>query len=262
MNTRIFAAAAALAIGLAAGPARATAYSTDYSDLWWNPAESGWGIQFVQQANVIFATLFVYDAQGDPVWYTATLDAVGGVSWRGDLYLTRGSWFGGSFNPGATGYRKVGTMSASFTTPTSATLAYGVDGANVSKAIQRQTLRNEDFNGVYGGLMRLTASGCAGIPDGLLYAVVGAEIVQNQGGMTAEMLLATETVMLSCAYSGSYTQSGHFGQSQGTYQCPGAGAGTFTLSEMVVQKWTLTGNFLRRGSDGCTLTGTMSAIRE
>lgn len=30
------------------GQARATSYSTDASDIWWNPAESGWGIQLAQ----------------------------------------------------------------------------------------------------------------------------------------------------------------------------------------------------------------------
>ncbi len=56
---------------LPAGPA-AAASGYDMSDLWWNPAESGWGIQFVQQRDVIFATLYVYDASGAPVWYVAT----------------------------------------------------------------------------------------------------------------------------------------------------------------------------------------------
>jgi hypothetical protein len=41
--------------------AYATAYSTDQSDLWWNPNESGWGMQVVQTGSVIFVTMFVYD---------------------------------------------------------------------------------------------------------------------------------------------------------------------------------------------------------
>ena len=43
--------AAMALLGLAAVlPARATPYSTDYSDLWWaGPAEDGWGVNVIQQ---------------------------------------------------------------------------------------------------------------------------------------------------------------------------------------------------------------------
>lgn len=37
----------------------ATSYSTDSSDLWWNPNESGWGMQLVQQGSFVFATVFI-----------------------------------------------------------------------------------------------------------------------------------------------------------------------------------------------------------
>ena len=46
--------AAALAL-----PAAATTHSTDYTDLWYLPAESGWGINIIQQYDTVFATMFV-----------------------------------------------------------------------------------------------------------------------------------------------------------------------------------------------------------
>ena len=54
-------------------PAWATSFSTDQSDLWYVESESGWGLQLVQRGNVIFATLFVYDTNGTPTWYTPPL---------------------------------------------------------------------------------------------------------------------------------------------------------------------------------------------
>src|SRR5207253_24569 len=81
------------------------ASGADVSDLWWNPSESGWGMQLVQQATTVFATIFVYDTHGIPIWYTATLnflgvDPSGALSFSGDLYLTNGPWFGTvPFNP-------------------------------------------------------------------------------------------------------------------------------------------------------------------
>src|ERR1700712_2114545 len=98
------------AIGLAA-PAMATSWSTDQSDLWWNASESGWGIQFVQRGSAIFATMFVYDSAGKPIWYAATMEAVGGGSWSGDLYVAEGPSFAATpFNPSVVTPRKVGTM--------------------------------------------------------------------------------------------------------------------------------------------------------
>src|SRR2546421_1498098 len=72
----------------------ATAYATDFSDLWWIPSESGWGIQFVQQHNVIFGTTFIYGPGGQPIWYVATMPWVGPGAFSGALYVTQGPYFG------------------------------------------------------------------------------------------------------------------------------------------------------------------------
>ena len=42
---------------------RAHAFSQtgeDITDLWWNPAESGWGMNVIQQGDTSFVTMFVY----------------------------------------------------------------------------------------------------------------------------------------------------------------------------------------------------------
>ena len=57
------------ALAIAAPAAAGTTYSTDFSDIWWNPAEDGWGVQIVQQYNVAFATVYVYGADGQPRWF-------------------------------------------------------------------------------------------------------------------------------------------------------------------------------------------------
>ncbi len=55
---------AAVALCAIVLPARAT----NYQDLWWNPNESGWGIQIVQQSDTLFLTWFIYDGAGNPTW--------------------------------------------------------------------------------------------------------------------------------------------------------------------------------------------------
>jgi hypothetical protein len=51
--------------------ARASTTTSEITDMWWNPAESGWGVNIILQNSVVFATFFVYDANHNPVWYTA-----------------------------------------------------------------------------------------------------------------------------------------------------------------------------------------------
>jgi len=130
-------------------PASATSYSTDQSDLWWNPSESGWGIQFVHRGNLIFATMFVYDPSKVPIWYGGTLYPTGAsFTWSGANYETSGPWFGNvPFNPAQVTNRVVGTMTWVATSTSAGTLTYTVDGVSVSKLLVRQTLVFDDFSG-------------------------------------------------------------------------------------------------------------------
>src|SRR6185369_9779242 len=41
------------------------------NDLWFPPNEGGWGLNLIEQGDTAFATLFVYDAQNRPHWYSA-----------------------------------------------------------------------------------------------------------------------------------------------------------------------------------------------
>ena len=70
---RIVAAAlACLALLLAPAASATTTSGIDHSDLWWNAAESGWGIHVTQQGDVLFAVLFVYDDQQRPRFFVAS----------------------------------------------------------------------------------------------------------------------------------------------------------------------------------------------
>ncbi|HEY2629061.1 MAG TPA: hypothetical protein VGI57_08030, partial [Usitatibacter sp.] len=41
---------------------------TNYQGLWWNPNESGWGVNLTHQADTLFATWFTYDLDGKGMW--------------------------------------------------------------------------------------------------------------------------------------------------------------------------------------------------
>jgi hypothetical protein len=127
------------AIRRAASPGTTT---PNYTGLWWNPAESGWGINLTHQGTIIFATLFTYDARGDPMWLVMSNGASqpDGRTFSGDLYQTTGPPFNANpFTPiGASNISKVGEMTLSFSSASSGTLVYSVNGTQVSKIIQPQ----------------------------------------------------------------------------------------------------------------------------
>jgi hypothetical protein len=121
---------------------------TNYTDLWWNPSESGWGINLNHQGNILFGTLFTYDASGAPMWLVMSNGAKGsGESFSGPLYRTTVPAFDANpFTPiGSGNLTTVGTMTVSFS-GTTGTLTYSVNGISVAKTIQRQVYGSRAAN--------------------------------------------------------------------------------------------------------------------
>lgn len=119
--------------------ARATA--TNFQDLWWNPAESGWGLNITHQDETVFATLFTYDSAGRPMWLVLSDGAKQpDGSFSGDLFRTTGPAFNSNPFPPLTAANvaKVGTMRVAFANGERGTLTYTVNGAAVTKSIERQ----------------------------------------------------------------------------------------------------------------------------
>ena len=110
----------------------------DYTDLWWNPSESGWGMAIAQQASVMFLAWYVYDGSGKPMWYVASNCAVSGNGCSGTLYRTTGPAFGPTFDPGSIQVFTVGGVSLTFSDADHGTLSYTVDGVSGTKSITRQ----------------------------------------------------------------------------------------------------------------------------
>ena len=205
--------------------ARAT---TDVSDLWWNPSESGWGMQLVQNNNFVFATLFVYGSDGSPTWYTAPLNNSGGFTWTGPLYATTGPWFAAMpFDSNQVGVRQVGSMTFHAIDIANGTLTYTVDGSAVAKSVTRQTLVNESIGGIYNGVTlqnqvcvpALGGTGTFSRPTTLNISQIGNSVVGQSGG---------------CTLTGTYSQSGKMGDVTGTYSCISGEIGSFNMFEIVV----------------------------
>ena len=117
-----------------------TAPIIDYTDLWWNPQESGWGMAITQQFNVMFLAWYVYDGNGRPTWFVVPTCAVnaGDTGCVGDDYRTIGPPMGSTFDPSKVTVFPAGKMSLDFTDPNHGQLTYLNDNLFVTKKITRQ----------------------------------------------------------------------------------------------------------------------------
>ena len=111
----------------------------DYSDLWWDPDEPGWGLQVTQHpGGNLFASFLVYAQDGSATWYIM----MGGtwsdaVTYSGPFYKTNGPWFG---MPIAAGFdiQQVGTATFAFTAYSTMAFTYSIDGVAKMRNLQRQ----------------------------------------------------------------------------------------------------------------------------
>ncbi|MFO1311026.1 MAG: FG-GAP-like repeat-containing protein [Burkholderiales bacterium] len=115
------------------------ALATNYTDLWWNASESGWGVNFNHQGDVIFATWFTYDSTGKPWWLIAVLYKSGAGVYSGTVETVTGPPFDTvAWDANQVVHTPVGTATVTFANGNAATFAYTVSGASQSKAVARQ----------------------------------------------------------------------------------------------------------------------------
>jgi hypothetical protein len=260
---RPFGAALAVAIVFIAGSAPATTVSPNFSDLWWNPAESGWGVNVTQQADVLFATWFIYGPGNQPLWYAATLamDPVapdGTMTFRGDLVQTTGPWFaGGTFNPALVTRRVVGAAQFQSRAVSTATLTYTVDGVTVTKSIGRQTLRQDKLGGYYIGALSGTTYDCQQPYENGADASGAGELYVTHVGSTVTILSND-----GCTFRAQYRQAGQLGYlDAGTFTCTGVDAVLpFAGYEISVEASGLLFRYAVTGP-ACSVRGNMAGAR-
>ena len=127
------------ALCVLAAPSRAS-LGTNFSDQWWNPNESGWGLNIIQHANnIIFAIWYTYDAEGKMTWFHVPQGTwTDSMTYTGDLYAAAGPSFANpTFNAAQVKRRAVGTATLRFSGPGSGTWSYSVDGVSGTKTIER-----------------------------------------------------------------------------------------------------------------------------
>lgn len=198
--------------------------AVEYTDVYNNPSEPGWGVLLVQSNTFQFLTFFIYGADGKPTWYTAQLTDNGAGNYTGALYAITGTYFAEPWQ----GYHINPAGTASFT-PTDAyhaTLTYTVTGVGtVTKAIQREALTPYVLSGNYSGSVAGSISGCT-IPTSNDSAFRGSgDLTVTQVGDQSATLTFTfvdaKHSGLVCTLSGPLTHLGRLYQMSGQSSCGG-----------------------------------------
>ena len=138
------------------------ASAQNYQGLWWDPAESGWGINVTHQGDVLFATWFTYDANGNGQWLVMPhaelqpmmmgdmmdmqdmMDMMPGMMvsppmYTGTLYRTSGPAFdAASFDPMAVTTTAAGYGTLTFSDADNGSFEYVLDGIFGAKEITRE----------------------------------------------------------------------------------------------------------------------------
>ena len=147
----------ALVLYLAAGLTHAT---NNYQDWWWNPAQSGMGLNVGQQNDTVFVAWFNY---GDDT--KASFLTMGGVlsgnTLTGPLYRGTGPAPGSNYNPALVKQAAVGTATLTFNSNTDATLNYSYDNKSGSMALQRFSFASPNLNQTWTVVQTYTKNNCA-----------------------------------------------------------------------------------------------------
>lgn len=257
MPSKLAAALCALTLSLfLLATASASSGTADQSDIWWNPSESGWGMQLAHRGQAIFATVYLYDAQGKPTWISAVLRPAG-ADWVGDVYATTGPWFGAAaFDPATVTRRVVGSMTWRSDDGSNGTLTYGVDGVTVSKKVVRQPVESDDYAGQYLGALSWVNS-CTGLHEDFV------DIAVTQVGSNITLNWSNHTTRDACYFGGQLGLDGQFGSMSGQFQCaPVHDDGEFTVTGLRVTPEAITGRYQSMDEDtGCMSKGFLSATR-
>jgi hypothetical protein len=257
------------AMGLSLSAAAST-FSIDYSDLWGGgqpaPTEQGWGLNLIQQGDIIFGTMFVYGTDNTARWFSVTLSpSNGSTTWNGPLDQTTGSFYGGAWSNASVTHNVVGNMSVTFSDANTGTLTYTVNGVPVNKSISRFSLRGPNLSGKYvgGGFGTGPQAGCGSSGISIFDTL---NVAQNGSAVTLRVdFVNGNNQQATCTYTGTMNTTGRTGSISGNFSCAvgssTTNSGTFSITNLETSINGFNGNF-NSSDQFCTATGRFGGIRD
>jgi hypothetical protein len=223
--------------------------SRDYTNLWFNANESGWGMNVIHQERILFVTIFAYGTDRKPTWFVgpattyASTDANGAEIYTGDLYVTTGPAFNAAtFDATSVTVTRVGSITFTGRADGTASVTYNVDSGTVgtgavTKSVTRQTWAGHTVpNRSYVGGWEGSQTSCRNAGDnGAVHERLNIALNIAGTALTMDVTIFNNAGAVdgSCHFQGNYTQTGRLGTSTGTAQCPaGTNTGTYTLTDI------------------------------
>ncbi len=132
-------------IGALLLPPLAHAGKTDYTDVWWNSQQSGWGMNLARQDNSIYATLHAYDSNGTPLWYVAYLDEQNDNSFAGNIYSFTSTQTNAPLSPSQAKPALQGTLAFVPFSASEGLIRYNINGQQGEQPVKRFSLLSQPF---------------------------------------------------------------------------------------------------------------------
>ena len=246
-----------------------SARAHEYTDVYYDPAESGWGFFVVQSNTFEFLAFFIYGSDGKPTWYTAQLTDNGTGTFTGAVYATTGTYFPLPWNPAQLTASAVGTATFQPTDNYHATFTYTINGVGtVMKTVQRQTLTPYVMSGDYSGSMSGSISGCSNpaANDPAFRGRYGLTVTQvgDQSATLTFTFVDSAHNGLVCTVSGPLTHLGRLYQMAGALACTGPGQDDLprpaTIDSFHPTGQGIEGKLTGSASGGCTASLHFAAV--
>ncbi len=239
-------------------------HAASYQDIWYTPGEEGWGMNITQQGDILFASWFVQSQDQAPTWFTATATKTGANTFGGTLATTRGSWFGGAWNPAAVSTVPAGTATFTFNDKKSLRLNYSVNGVTVTKALTRLTYAAQNLSGDFYGAELGTPTNCTNNSKYFAFSLfsIAVSFAPNSNGgpikITQETAGATGSTF--CTLNGNFVQYGTAIEANGNYTCTTGTSGTWRASDGQFNDEAFSMKVVAN-SGGCQIDATYSGTR-
>lgn len=234
----------------------------EFTDVYFTPAEPGWGVFLVQSGTTQFLAFFIYGTDGKPTWYTMLLNDDGTGNYTGTLYATTGTYFVAPWQ----GYHINAAGTASFKPIDAyhATLTYTVTGVGtVTKTIERETLTPYVLAGNYSGSVAGSIGGCTDPTRNDPAVRASGNLAVTQVGDQSATLTFTFTDAkyggLVCTLSGPLTHLGRLYQLNGQSVC-GGGTHDVTIDGLHPTGQGIEGHWTGGTGGGCTGSLHFSAV--
>ncbi len=239
------------------------AEAANWTDIWFNFFQQGYGYNIVQSDGFLYVTFYVYDEFGFPTWYAAGLNWDGVDSYTGTVYEATGTFFGAPWIPGNFVATAVGTATfkPSAVNNWQANFSYAITGVgSVAESIQRQTLTSIATGGYYVGGQNGAYTGCSNPNDSYTYTDTFDLTLTHLAGGNATFEFTYPS--LSCTLAGTYEQHGQYYLiSNAAYTCSDGLETTASMSEIKATSLGIEGRFYAADvGGGCAESATFAGV--